>query len=168
VFALTNSANARAAEKITTAEQQSTLTPPIPGTFLTGPNEGQPLAIAFDFIQKNRATLQLSTAEISNLVVKDQYLSRKSGITHIYLIQTHNGIELYNAVLNINIGRDGSIINIGSRIVPDLTSAVQETEPEISAVNALQNAAEHLNLELGQPATTSNVLFISDIRDIYN
>jgi Zn-dependent metalloprotease len=101
--------------------------------------------------------LQLSAAEISNLVVKDQYLSRKSGITHIYLIQTYNGIELYNAVLNINIGRDGSIINIGSRIVPGLTGALQETEPELSAVNALQKAAEHLNLELDQSPTVQQI-----------
>jgi hypothetical protein len=158
VFVSTNSADARTGEAAPVVQQGDGLVPAVPGTFLTGPNEGEPLVIALNFIQANRAELQMSEAEVSNLVVQDNYLSQKTGTTHIYLVQTHNGIEVYNSVLNINIARDGSVINVGNRVVPNLTAAIQETEIQLSAVNAVENAAEHLRLELNQTPAVEEVI----------
>ncbi len=158
VFTLTNSATAKNSETAAAAEQASGLVPAIPGTFLTGPNEGQPLEIALSFIRANRAALQMSEAEVSSLLVKDHYLSQKSGITHIYFIQTHNGIEVYNSIINANIASDGSIISVGNRVVPNLSAAVQNNGLQLSAEQAVEKAAEHLRLELNETPVVQEVV----------
>jgi Zn-dependent metalloprotease len=157
VFALTNSVDAKPAETAA-AQQESGLVPAVPGTFLTGPNEGDALTIALDFIGANRETLQMSEAEVANLVVSDMYDSQTSGITHIYLVQTHNGIEVYNSVINVNIAVDGSIINVGHRAVPNLTSSIQNDGLQLTAVEALVNAADHLRLDLNQTPVVEQVI----------
>jgi hypothetical protein len=146
ILALANSAVAK-----TTQPTTATLQPSIPGTFLTGPNEGDPLTIARSYILANHEALQLSEAEAANLVVTDHYQSRRSAVTHIYFVQSHNGIKIHNAVLNMNITEDGRIINIGNRFIPNLTETIGTDEPQITAVDALQQAADHLNLSLNQP-----------------
>lgn len=158
VFVVTSSANARTGETAAARPLANGLVPAVPGTFLTGPNEGDPLAIALDFIRANRAELQLSEAEVSSLVVQDMYLSENSGITHIYLLQTHNGIEVFNSMITVNIAQDGSVMNVGSRAVPNLTNAVDSSVPQISAVTALEKAAEHLGLTLNETPVVLSVV----------
>ncbi|MFZ0544247.1 MAG: M36 family metallopeptidase [Candidatus Promineifilaceae bacterium] len=158
VFALANSASAKTGETAVINLSGSGLVPDLPGTYLTGPNVGEPLGIALDFIQANKAALQMSAAEISDLVVKDEYLSQKSGTTHIYFLQNHNGIEVYNAMLNMNIAQDGSVMNVGNRIIPNLTTAVQGTEPQITAETAVEKAAEYLSLELAQTPVVEQIV----------
>ena len=158
IFALTNAASAKADEAAPIANLGTGLVPAYPGTFLTGPNEGEPLAIALNFIRANRTELQMSEAEVSGLLVKDNYLSQKSGTTHIYLIQTYNGVEIYNSIININIARDGSVINVGNRVVPNLTAAIQGTDLQLTAVEAVEKAAEHLGLTLNQTPVVEEVI----------
>lgn len=158
VFVVTSSANARTGETAAAGPLASGLVPAVPGTFLTGPNEGDPLTIALNFIRANRAELQLSEAEVSNLVVQDIYLSQNSGITHIYLLQTHNGIEVFNSLITINIAQDGSVMNVGNRAVANLTNAVQSSIPQISAVTALEKAAENLGLTLNETPVVQSVI----------
>src|SRR5262245_19384865 len=70
----------------------SQTTPPAP-TFLTGPNSGDPLAIALQYIHQNAAGLGLSQVDLTDIVVKNQYSTKHNGVTHIYLRQRHQGIE---------------------------------------------------------------------------
>jgi hypothetical protein len=154
-----NSVTAKSGDTVEAAQQgEGGLVPAVPGSFLTDPNEGEPLVIALNFLQANRAELNMSEAEVSNLIIQDQYLSQRSGITHIYLVQSHGGIEVYNGVININIAADGSVINAGSRAVSNLTAAVQETELRLSAVEAVEKAAEQLGLALTQTPAVQEVI----------
>ena len=158
VFTAANSVTAKADESVAANQATGNLVPAVPGNFLTGPNEGQPLEIALNFIRANRSELQMSEAEVSSLLVKDNYLSEKSGTTHIYLVQTHNGIEVYNAIVNINIAQDGSVINVGSRAVPDLSAVVETADRQLSAEAALEKAADQLGLELNQTPIVEEVI----------
>lgn len=135
IFALTSSAGAE------TKAAASAFTP----------NAEEPLAIALAYIHASREALGLSRAGVDGLLVKDHYLSRKSGITHIYFIQTHDGIEVYNAILNINIAANGRVLNAGNRTIPNLTAVIQTSERQLTAVDALAKAAAHLGLPLRQP-----------------
>ena len=156
VFALATSVNAKSGESA--AQQDGGVAPTVPGNFLTGPNEGQPLEIALNFIRANRADLQMTETEVANLLVKDSYLSQRSGTTHIYLIQTQGGIEVYNAIVNINVAADGSVINVGSRAVPNLTNVIDSSVVTLSPENAVGKAADHLGLDLSQSPIVQEVI----------
>jgi uncharacterized repeat protein (TIGR01451 family) len=146
ILVLTNSAKAF---KTTAADK--TPQPRNPGAFLTGPNEGEPLDIALNYIQQNVDSLGLISADLSELAVADHYMSRHNGVTHIYLRQQLNGIPVHNALLNINIAGDGSVINLGNRLVADLANSVVASEAAISPVQAVQAVAGELGLSTTGP-----------------
>jgi hypothetical protein len=50
--------------------------------------------------------------------------------THVYLRQRYKGIEVDGGHINVNVGRDGSIINLGNSFVSNLAAAVNRSSPE--------------------------------------
>jgi uncharacterized repeat protein (TIGR01451 family) len=123
----------------------------VPGTFLTGPNEGEALDIALDYIANQAASLGLSPADVANLAVTDSYVSKHTDTTHIYLVQTFGGIRVFNGVLNVNIASDGSIINIGNRAVANLSDGINSTNYTLLPGDAVDAALAHLGLSLSEP-----------------
>ena len=76
-----------------------------------------PLATALEYLTQNVKALGLTKADLADLVVTDQYVSKHTGVTHIYLQQRHASIPVHNAIINVNITRDGQVLNVGSRFV---------------------------------------------------
>ncbi len=118
--------------------------------FLTGPNQGDALDIALTYVRDNARALGLSGDDIRDVVVTDRYTSEHNGVTHVYLRQRYNGIDVFGADINVNVAADGSIINIGNSFVANLAGAVAAQAPARSAVQAVTAAGRHLGLELNQ------------------
>ncbi len=106
-------------------------------------------AVAFDYLEANRIALGLSAGDLADVVVNDQYVSRHTGTTHIYLLQRFGGIEVRNAILNMSIAPDGTVIHVGQRFVAGLAWKASGS-PALSAVEAVGQAAAVL--ELAAPA----------------
>jgi hypothetical protein len=122
--------------------------------FLTGPNAGKPMDIALGYIRQNLAAYGLTQSDYAGLKVTDQYRSEDTGVTHIYMRQTFEGIELYNGNLNINVAADGSVINMGNSFVPNLQAAVLASKSSSATRTPQQadnSAASHLNLRSIRP-----------------
>ncbi|HUM70399.1 MAG TPA: M36 family metallopeptidase, partial [Chloroflexota bacterium] len=135
--------------------------------FLTGPNAGQPRDIALGYLQQNRAAYGLAAADVSDYVITDQYVSDHNGTTHIYLQQRHAGYLVYNAVININIAKDGSVINVGNRFVPNLAQAVNTTKAELTAVQAVNAAADALGLAYEGPLSVQETSGDTDQKTVF-
>lgn len=118
--------------------------------YLTGPNQGDALDIALTYVRKNASALGLSGNDIRDVIVTDRYTSEHNGVTHIYLRQRYNGIEVFGADINLNVAADGSIINVSNSFVVNLAAAVGAQAPARSAVQAVTAASRHLGLELNQ------------------
>jgi extracellular elastinolytic metalloproteinase len=116
--------------------------------YLTGPNQGDSLDIAHNYLNANRAVLGLSEADLSNSVVKDQYVTAHNGVTHIYLRQQHKGIEVFGGDMAIHIASDGSIIKLNNQFIPGLARLINTTTPSISGIQAVEYAALHLSLNI--------------------
>jgi extracellular elastinolytic metalloproteinase len=121
-----------------------------PVQFLTGPNAGNPIDIALGYIRSHASQLGLTAADISGAAVTDQYTDKSNGTTHIYLRQRQAGIEVYNGNININVARDGAIINLGNQFVSNLAAAVRTSAPQLDAKQGVQAAAKALGLDLKQ------------------
>jgi hypothetical protein len=117
-----------------------------PVGFLTGPQAGEPMDLALGYLDQHREELGLTAADLDEMVVKDHYLTRHNGTTHIYLKQVHDGIEVWNGDINVNVARDGSIINLGNSFVSDLAGRVNTRSPAISDREAIASAADRFGL----------------------
>lgn len=125
---------------------------------LTAPANGKPLDIALGFIKQSRQKFGLSEADVLDLKVTDQYTDRHNGVTHIYLRQQIEGIEVVNAEMSTNVARDGKVINLNSSFIKELRAAAKGRTVALSPVQAVEAVTRHLGLTLTEPLETLETL----------
>ncbi len=105
-----------------------------------------PLDVALRYIEQNREKWQLNEADLAEMIVNDQYQTRHNGVTHIYFMQSHQGIRVHNAILGVHVKADGKVAFATSRFVPNLAGKVNAAAPLLSAEQAIVKASQHLQL----------------------
>lgn len=82
-----------------------------------------------------------------DFVVKSCYQTKHNGMTHLYLRQTINGLEVANGDVNVNIDRFGRISSVGSSVY---TGPVPKNIPvaRMSALSAIQSIASYLKVSM--------------------
>ena len=109
------------------------------------------LDIALDYLEQKQQDLQLTQQDIYNYRVSDHYTSKHNGVTHVYLQQQYQQIDVQTALININVLPNEEILNIGNRFVRDLASKINTTEPSIEPLDALQKVVTKFGDTDGSP-----------------
>ena len=130
--------------------------------------QGSAVETAQRFIEQNQQALGLTSADIQEAVVSSVVRDSHNGLTHVYFQQHHRGIEVYNAVLNVSVKADGTVVTAGNRFVSGIASAAGDQQPRTAPVEAAGHAAAHLDLRPTEPfqvlaslRSTSNVTMLS-------
>jgi Fungalysin metallopeptidase (M36)/Bacterial Ig-like domain (group 3)/Fungalysin/Thermolysin Propeptide Motif len=129
-----------------------------PHGLLTGPSQGDPLQIALGYLKDHASELRLTPADLATPHVTSEYTDADTGITHIYLCQTVNHLDVEYADLSIHVDAQGEVIAAGGGFVPGLAGQLANTAttPALSATQAVEAAAQHLNMPLdGDPTVVS-------------
>ncbi len=105
------------------------------------------------FLKQNAQELGLSEADLASLVVTNQYVSKHNGVTHIFLQQRFADIPVFGAQINLSITKDGEILHVGNRFVPDLENAITSSAQALGPTDAVYAAARELELEVTEPLT---------------
>ena len=117
------------------------------GTYLTKATTGKPLDIALNYFRANANAFNITAADIGTPIVTDQYSDSDTGMTHIYLRQQVNGLEIANANANFNVRSDGRILSVGSTFVSGIANLVNRpSAPQSSASLAPLRAGQNLDL----------------------
>ncbi len=103
--------------------------------------------IATDYLLETPNHLGLTTDDIKNLKVNYEYKTDHNNLTHLYLVQTHNDIELYNGIINFNILPSNEVLYVGNNGVADLKSRINTSVPSITPSDAILKAIQHLNMD---------------------
>ena len=114
--------------------------------YLTGPQTGSARELALAYLGQQGQRLGVTDRNLPSLVVIREYTSQHNGVTHVYLRQHLDGLEVAGADVSVNVARDGSIINVGGAVVSNLDQPVAGRNPTLDATQALQAAARHLGL----------------------
>ncbi|MCW5920853.1 MAG: T9SS-dependent M36 family metallopeptidase [Saprospiraceae bacterium] len=104
----------------------------------------RPRETAIRFLQENPAQFGLTKADVSDLKVTDEYLSKHNGVTHVWVQQQHKGIPLFNGLFGLHVKPDGSVLTLGHRFVPELSAKVNTILPSLSASKAVEMAFANL------------------------
>ncbi len=105
------------------------------------------LSIATNYLRANKSQWNLMDTDIKAPRVSDRYRSKHNAIEHIYLNQTYQGIPVYNAVAGIHINGEGQVAFATNTFVPNLAAKINAHQPTISAREAIDHAASHLQLD---------------------
>lgn len=113
------------------------------------------LDIALRHIEQNAEKWNLTTSDYANLQISSEATS-KSGITYVYLNQTHDNIPIRNAMMTLVINREGKVVSDMHNFVADAKSKVNKKAPTITAENAILQSANHLGVSVkGKPILKS-------------
>lgn len=125
-----------------------------------------PLDIALRHLESDYKHMGLTAADIQDVVVSDNIRSAQNGMTNIYFIQRYNGIEIYNAIMNYTVSKDGKVVYTGNRFIPEIAGKINGTHAKLSAAEAVLAAAKLLGVaNIDKPrllSQTSDNSFIFD------
>lgn len=110
--------------------------------------KGSKTAIAEQYIQANLEKSGLSQEDVQDLHLQDEYVSKSSGVTHLIYIQRYKGVEVYNAIWNIAITKEGKAFSTGNRLKANLATSINTMEPAINALGAVEKAARQLGVTM--------------------
>ena len=112
------------------------------------PANGAPLANALAYLNAHSADFGLTATDLAQSRVTDLYTDSNTGITHIYLRQTINGLEVENANINVSVAASGRVLTAGGGYVAGLSGLIGPGAPTpgITALQAVQFAADELGI----------------------
>lgn len=99
------------------------------------------------YLSIHQKDLKLSESDVQGFRVSDQYLTKHNQVTHIYLQQTYQGIDVFGAVSSAAI-KDGKVALFNPRVISNLAQMVNTSTPSISMEQAVLAALEHLEIEV--------------------
>jgi len=105
------------------------------------------IATAKQYLTENRTKWKLEEADIADVSVDNVLTSKHNRVTHIYLHQRYQGIEIYNAVSTINILPNGEVFHATNRFLPAIAARINTNQTRITPEIAMQNAALHLEID---------------------
>ena len=111
----------------------------------------EPGAIALDDLRAHAHELGLTPSDVQDAVVSSDTTSANTGVSHVYVSQRHRGIDVWGAVMTVNVSRDGRVINRAGTFVTGIAAKIGRTTPALTPVQAVQSAARHLDLTFTEP-----------------
>jgi hypothetical protein len=101
--------------------------------------------IITEHLSENVATYDLRSSDVATFKVSSQAVSKSMNVTTVYVLQTVNGIEVYNTASPIAI-RGNEVMNTALSFEKDSRQNVNAATPAITAQDAIGAVAQHLNL----------------------
>ena len=99
---------------------------------------------ALGFLRDNPAKFGLGSADVADLRVTDEYVTRHNGVTHVWVQQQYAGIPVFNGLFGLHRLPSGEIAHLGHRFVAGLAERVNTTAPSLNADKALELAMADL------------------------
>jgi extracellular elastinolytic metalloproteinase len=111
-----------------------------------------PLDVAMAYVRNSAATFGLTEGDVADVEVSSALTSEHNGVTHVYVRQRFNGIEVHGAVMNINV-KDGQVFGAGNSFVPNLAAAISGAGSGMTEAAAIAAAARLLGKEVSDVST---------------
>ena len=119
-------------------------------TFANGQENQQSndlVATAYAYVHHHLDDWGLEEEDIQEMTIQDMYTDKSSGITRIYFLQKYQQIPVYNAIINLNMNKEGMVYYAGCRFVKQLQEKIATHSPVLSAQQAIDQLVNHLGLQ---------------------
>ena len=93
----------------------------------------------------------LKTADLMDVVVSDEYVSKHNGVHHYYLVQRYAGVPLYAAVNGVHFDRQGEVAYATNNFEGNLAERVNVLAPQTTPQAAVMALLDHL--QIARPAS---------------
>lgn len=108
--------------------------------------DGAPSAQALNYFTAQGQRQGLHDGDATNPSITSSYFDQSSGLTHTYLRQKVNGVDIYGAVGDVHTDRSGKPVLMHQGFVIDAARLAPSATPTITAAQAVSFAASGLKL----------------------
>ena len=123
--------------------------------------------VVMDYLDQQRNLLRLSATDLAN-VSQQVRQTQATGSQRYYFQQQRYGRDIFNALLQVNVNRDGRILSVNNGFSPAVDQVIiNKTTPMISVKQAIINGAREVGINLThQPVIDSEDLSRDDQRSV--
>lgn len=104
----------------------------------------EPIDKIKNYINENKVKFGLTSQDISDLVIVNEFSSETTGINNYHVKQRISGIEIFNSDSNFWI-KKGEVINGGDEFIPNLNQKVNTSVPSLSVTDALMGVLSQID-----------------------
>ena len=122
----------------------------------------QARSMALGELSHGALELGLETTDLGEASISSVISGPKDGITHVYLQQRFQGLEVHNGVANVSFDGNGNRLAMHSRFVAGMSQLTKSLGRAMPAVEAISAAAFHLKM---QPTEAFAVLSVANRPD---
>lgn len=101
---------------------------------------------ALRHIEQRAESWGLTTGDVLDVMVSDEYVSKHNGVRHFYFAQRYAGIPVYGAVNGVHLTRNGEIAFATNTFEPNLAQRVNTTSAQLTAQQAVLAAMDALGV----------------------
>ncbi|WP_262706695.1 T9SS-dependent M36 family metallopeptidase [Mangrovimonas spongiae] len=101
--------------------------------------------IVEDYLKQNKNEFNLLENDFNDIIIDKEVFSKSTKLTHLYLNQRYQGIEIFNATSSLAI-KDNSVFYYANNFVANVASKINSTSTQLSAEEAIFQVASKLNL----------------------
>lgn len=98
----------------------------------------------------------LSTTDVENYIITDQYTDARNGVTHVYLRQVVNGIEVFNANSSIHF-KNGQMVSMSNGFVPNAVNKTLSGTASIGTSQAMQIAGNEAEVAVSAALSKADI-----------
>ncbi len=98
-------------------------------------------------IRASADNLGMVEADIVEYEITGYHTSKRSGITHYYIRQTHKGVPIHNAVMGIHIDANGELFTMNNQFLNNIESKINTEQPTLDARTAIMRVAQTMNYD---------------------
>ena len=111
-------------------------------------------SIATDFMKIQVLKEGHSPSDFAEYEVIHSYKSAHNGVSHIYIVQKYQGVEIENAIFNVNILPDGTVFHHGNNGITQIKDKVTKIIPSVGCHEAFGTCLS----EIGLSANSSKIV----------
>jgi extracellular elastinolytic metalloproteinase len=101
------------------------------------------------YLREHRPSPGLTEADVASAAVSSVVPDAQTGVTHVYFVQRHGGIDVRGAELNVTVSPSGEAVSAVGRFLSNLS--INRDTPVLDAVEAARAAARSLKLTPSSP-----------------
>jgi hypothetical protein len=114
---------------------------------LTAASTADALDVGMGYLHSHRVTLGLEADDLDDVAVTDRYRTERTGLTHLYLRQRIDGIEVEGAEISLAVDARGRLVSLAGRFERGLQRRAATRWAALTAAEAVLAASLHLGFE---------------------
>ena len=126
---------------------------------------GQDFSSSIDtYLNSNRSELGLQSQDVEDVIVDRHSYSKSMNVENVYVVQRHQGIEIFNSVSSFVV-KNGQVQKASLSFSKNVSQKINTTNPSINASTAITKAAQALglsnptNLDIVETISGNSIIF---------